>query len=42
VAVAADVESLFARLQQTFGGLDVLVSNAGVFRVSSMVHGAAE
>jgi NAD(P)-dependent dehydrogenase (short-subunit alcohol dehydrogenase family) len=30
VAVSADVGSLFARLQQSFGGLDVLVNNAGV------------
>jgi NAD(P)-dependent dehydrogenase (short-subunit alcohol dehydrogenase family) len=30
VAVSADVGSLFARLQQSFGGLDVLMNNAGV------------
>jgi NAD(P)-dependent dehydrogenase (short-subunit alcohol dehydrogenase family) len=30
VAVSADVGSLFAKLQQSFGGLDVLVNNAGV------------
>ena len=30
VAVSADVASLFARLEQEFGGLDVLVNNAGI------------
>lgn len=30
VAVSADVASLFATLQQSFGGLDVLVNNAGI------------
>jgi NAD(P)-dependent dehydrogenase (short-subunit alcohol dehydrogenase family) len=30
VAISADVGTLFAKLQQSFGGLDVLVNNAGV------------
>lgn len=36
VSRAGDVERLFAVARETFGGVDVLVNNAGVFRFSAL------